>query len=229
NWTQIAAAGPVPRESTLAYDPSRGRAVLFGGAILSNLLLADTWEWDGSSWSLHTPVTGPAMRESPSLAYDSLRARTVLFGGDSGPIGTFRCFADTWEWDGGSWFLQTPATVPPARTAQALTFDPVFGRAVMFGGSDASPAILADTWVWDGFDWSLRAPATAPPGRFGHALAFDVARARAVLFGGAAVGQVLADTWEWDRANWLQRLPAPSPPPRRAPAPASDAAPRRPR
>jgi hypothetical protein len=34
---------------TLAFDDARGSILLFGG--VDAVALADTWEWDGSSWS----------------------------------------------------------------------------------------------------------------------------------------------------------------------------------
>lgn len=42
----------------LAYDSTRGRVVLFGGADASKVR-GDTWEWDGNSWS-QVSSAGPA-------------------------------------------------------------------------------------------------------------------------------------------------------------------------
>src|SRR5437773_9193 len=66
--------------SAMVYDSFRERTVLFSG----NNGAADTWEWDGTNWSLRSPSTSPSARAYHAMAYDALRHRTVLFGGDVG-------------------------------------------------------------------------------------------------------------------------------------------------
>jgi hypothetical protein len=61
---------------------------------------ADTWEWNGKSWSLSEPVTSPSARYFHAMALDSARQEVVLFGGTS-DAGAY--FADTWTWDGTAW------------------------------------------------------------------------------------------------------------------------------
>lgn len=54
-WTRLAESGPEARAmGYLAYDPHRDRVVLFGGrrAGWPNGDANDTWEWDGTRWSL---------------------------------------------------------------------------------------------------------------------------------------------------------------------------------
>jgi len=53
-WTSLASAGgPGARYLTdAAYDPQRQRLVLFGGGDPGgSALLADTWEFDGTTWT----------------------------------------------------------------------------------------------------------------------------------------------------------------------------------
>ena len=59
----------------------------------SSILLGDTWEWDGSTWTLNG-ASGPSSRDNFGMAYDSGRSRTVLFGGltSAGTSG------DLWEY-----------------------------------------------------------------------------------------------------------------------------------
>jgi hypothetical protein len=67
---------------------SRGRESRTARAVVrSALALGDTWEWDGSQWSL------------PSMAYHPLLQMVVLYGGwgDKGPE------TDAWRWDGRAW------------------------------------------------------------------------------------------------------------------------------
>jgi hypothetical protein len=50
-WRQQAVAAPPARSMhALAYDPTRGRLVLFGGLGQAGPL-DDLWEWDGERWS----------------------------------------------------------------------------------------------------------------------------------------------------------------------------------
>jgi hypothetical protein len=168
--------------------------VLYGGTNGGGNL-ADTWEWDGTSWTQRTPTSGPGTVFDHALAYDSARGKTVLFGGVSCQ-GLSCVLSDTWEWDGAKWTKRLPATSPPARYMHALAYDGARGRTVLFGGFGNTNVLLADTWEWDGTNWVQRTPSPSPSGRRGQALAYDSARGRIVLFGGTG-GTTLNDTWEY--------------------------------
>src|SRR5262249_3881072 len=88
SWAPRGPANPPSARDghALAYDLARGRTVLFGGVIssvLSSVLLADTWEWDGVNWTQRFPAQSPPARAGHALASDVIRNRTVLFGGAS--------------------------------------------------------------------------------------------------------------------------------------------------
>jgi hypothetical protein len=52
-----------PRENAaVVHDPTRGRAVLFGGLESDLRALGDTWERDGGTWTPRFPATSPAPR-----------------------------------------------------------------------------------------------------------------------------------------------------------------------
>src|SRR5207249_4266269 len=77
-----ASPGPAVRYfHAMACDGARGRVVLFGGR--GPLVLGDTWEWDGSAWTLRSS-SGPEPRLGHAMAYDADRGRVVLFGGRGG-------------------------------------------------------------------------------------------------------------------------------------------------
>src|SRR5688572_19775570 len=77
----------------MAHDGGRGRVVLFGGISGSaGPLLAETWEWDGATWSQRSPATSPAARFAHAVAFDAARGRTVLFGGKNAA----GLLSDTW-------------------------------------------------------------------------------------------------------------------------------------
>ena len=84
----------------MTFDSARAVMVLFGGHNTTPMNpLADTWEWDGTTWNERTPSTAPPARIGAAMAYDAARVVAVLFGGiaATGPLG------DTWEWDGTNW------------------------------------------------------------------------------------------------------------------------------
>jgi hypothetical protein len=53
---------------------------------------------------------------------------------------------DTWTWNGVNWTEIYPATLPPARNAPAMDYDPLRKVVLMFGGAADSGRELDDTW-----------------------------------------------------------------------------------
>jgi hypothetical protein len=124
------------------YDPASGDIVLFGGED-NSANLADTWTFNGTTWTRLSPATSPPARDSASMAYDPAAEDIVLFGGSasSGDL------SDTWTFDGTAWTQLSPAVSPPARDSASMAYDPVTGDIVLFGGEDNS-ANLSDTWTF---------------------------------------------------------------------------------
>jgi len=89
------------------------------------------------------------------------------------------------------WVQHAAAVSPSTRAAQAMAFDSLRGRVVLFGGWNGIE--LGDTWEWDGGTWQQRSTPTAPAARGGAGMAYDPFRGRAVLFGGTTGA---TDTWE---------------------------------
>ena len=212
NW-RISLLAPRNLQA-MAYESARGRVVLFGG--YCGALLGDTWEWDGTRWTLRSS-SGPAPRSGHGMAYDSARGRVVLFGGYSGS-GNY--LGDTWEWDGASW-TQRASSGPASRYSHAIAYDSARGRVVLFGGRGSGGTYFGDTWEWDGTSWTQRA-SSGPAPRYGHSMACDSSRGKVVLFGGYN-GGALGDTWEWDGTAWTQRASS-GPAPRSGHAMAYDSA-----
>src|SRR5581483_8363800 len=196
----------------LAYDGARQRVVMFGGYSMWTGASADTWEWDGMTWSLRNPEHAPAGRSGAAFAWDATLSRAVLFGGSD----TSAWLSDTWLWDGTSW-TQSASTAMPAASDTAEAYDAARGNVVALGGG---------TYAFAG-TWHTLAPASTPGVR-STALAWDEARGEVVLFGGqddsgSALGPLHDDTWVWDGQTWTQRMPLTAPPPRRSHALAYDA------
>jgi hypothetical protein len=187
----------------MAYDSSRGRVVLFGGADASKVR-GDTWEWDGSRWE-QVNNSGPAPRTFPAMAYDNRRKRVVLFGGNRVLFGKAvadnQFLADTWEWDGKKW-VESKAAGPPPRAEASMAFDSSRSRIILFGGYNRTGANvnrLGDTWEWDGRVW-MEMKVSGPAPRSGAAQAYDSSRRETVLFGGQRTNST--ETWEWNGARW---------------------------
>jgi len=200
-WTPATpATNPPPLDThAMSYDSGRDVVTMFGGldtGAFPGSITNDTWEWNGTDWSLQSPATSPSARFGPAMAFDPLRAVTVMFGGStaSGQL------SDTWEWDGITWTQRFPATTPSARSNHAMAFDFVRGTVVMFGGSGGG-AQLGDTWEYDGTDWAPVASSTSPPARTGHGLAFDATRGALLLFGGRGPAP-MGDSWELQFGEW---------------------------
>lgn len=102
DWSRrLVANEPTPRAASLTYDADRGRVVMFGGYADGGgvyfVALDETWEYDGTNWSLVPTPLSPAARGSSGLAYDPTHGRTVLLFGriDGGSM-----IADHWEYRG---------------------------------------------------------------------------------------------------------------------------------
>ncbi len=178
----------------LAYDSQHQVTVLFGGSDINNTLKADTWEWNGATWTLRN-VAGPSPRQRHAMACDSQHQVTVLFGGAG-----LNFLGDTWEWDGVTW-TQKSTSGPSARSDAAMAYDPVKKVTVLFGGGD-NTGPKNDTWEWNGSTWTQMVPvAQLPPPRAGHGMSSG--SDCVVVFGGGNVSSAyLGDTWSWDGIAW---------------------------
>jgi Galactose oxidase, central domain len=194
-WTQLnPTTSPSARYgASMAYDPSTGQMVLFGGIDNVGDSGDDTWTWNGTTWTQLNPATSPAGRYYASMAYDADSSQLVLFGGTtrSGP------FSDTWTWNGSTWTQSAPAVSPPARSEASMVYDPRIGQLVLFGGQLGS-SYGNDTWTWNGSTWSQQTSATTPPARKDASMVFDGGTSQLVLFGGDnASTSFFRDTWIW--------------------------------
>ncbi len=219
-----AGNGPSFRtEPTMAYDPRRGRAVLFGGAGDENRpqLLGDTWEWNGRRWKKRSD-SGPLPAYSVAMGYDPNQRAIVLFGG--GTDGNVVELSQFWKWGGRRWREVVTSTVPEQRAEASMAVSPATGRLIMTGGYseplDKTPDM--QTWEFTGGDWQLLVSGD-PGNRASHALVQDPAQGRLLLFGGFET-QTNAysprdDLWTWDGQSWTQLVrgagePWPFPDPR---------------
>ena len=247
SWVQQlpALSPPTRAAAALVDDPARQGVVLFGGANdrdgdpYTFESRADTWSWDGITWTEDKPSVSPPGRVLGNLAYDAANGALLLFGGQSqdGQIygGIWGIFDnqpdDFWSWNGATWTSRV-SPLPHPREAAGWVYDADRGVFVLFGGNRFDevsnslcgcgfPISLNDTWTWDRHAWTRHDLSTAPPPRSVSSIAFDPAAHSVVLFGGDAQyggvsleGDFLNDTWTWNGSSWTQRFPATSPEPR---------------
>jgi len=206
---QLAADATLPGvrgDCAMAWDPDLGRAVLFGGRYavhaVGNFAGSDTWEWSSGAWRPVDTPDQPPGRYATGLTYDGARRRFVMFGGataSDAPLG------DTWELDGTTWRRMcwpgcapsqcSCTAMPSPRTGAAVFQDPVTGRVILSGGTDAGGP-RNDTWSWDGTDWTPLAPSTPPPAHSGARVAISPE------LGTTMIVDASAGTWLWDGSTW---------------------------
>lgn len=210
-WTLMPSTllPPVRHSAAVAFDPTNGGALLFGGAKPGVVLSyhGDTWRWTAAGWTPATPTTAPSPRSNAAIAGDPVRQRVVLWGGH----GNNGALTDTWEWDGTDWLLQSPVHNPPSGPQRAMVYEPDLGGIVLLTGSNGTPL---QTWVWTGADWfqvSTTVPftpaasvaASAAPGRIRvqdgerlHELSLQPATVSSYGASCPAPGpRLLVDTW----------------------------------
>jgi len=197
-WVQRSTTGPSARaDASIGFDPTDGTATLFGG-LAGATVQADTWRWNGTTWSPLAPATVPPLRWIHRAAYDAARDEIVFFGGASRnptPV----VLGDMWAWNGSNWVQKTPALLPSARYANALAYDTHRQTVLLFGGqtgNDFGVGQLGDTWEWDGTNW-VALPVPGPSARTFVKMAYDQRRRKLVLFGGFSGSQFVGDTWEF--------------------------------
>jgi hypothetical protein len=199
-WTQHGPTEPQNRQNHgMAYDTSRGEAIIFGGTTVYSAPDArTTWAWDGDRWARRAE-SGPTPRSGHAMVYDAARNRTVLFGGSQSG-GTSLLLGDTWEWDGDAW-TQREVPGPSPRRSHQMVYDQSRARTVLYGGTSSTSSggiPYGDTWEWDGVAWT-QIPVSGPPATAEHAMAYDAARQRTVLF-------TPSRTWEFDGFSWQLAL-----------------------
>lgn len=226
NWVQkVLPVNPSPRLAfTMAYDAARNETVLFGGIALnpdgSSRLLADTWIWNGTTWSLRAPASSPTPRVFASMVYDAARRQVVLFGGCPDPENSFCTGSETWTWDGVTWTQKSPPVSPSPRTIQAMVYDAAMQQVILHGGVDPTreEGFLADTWSWNGSTWVQRevAPGSLPRLAVsilgvGGVMAYDAVRQEVVLLTAKfspldGFDFNIVETWTFNGIAWNLKL-----------------------
>ena len=201
--------GPSARYApSMAFHAGMNRVVLFGGTSSNTATPpAETWTWDGTTWTQLSPATQPSSRSQAAMVYDSDRQRLVLFGGVI--VGNIARNNETWEFDGTTWAQISTANSPPIRASPGMAYDSQRRRVVLYGSTTSS-----DTWEYDGTNWTQRTPSAFPPARSQTPMAFDAANSVSVIFSGYDASPAMTnftDTWTWSGSSWNRRTTTANP------------------
>ncbi|HTR20989.1 MAG TPA: kelch repeat-containing protein [Gemmatimonadales bacterium] len=183
-----AVEPPARWGSMMVYDARADRALLFGGAALSdNGGLNDLWAYDyeSNTWTELQPVVSPPPHQWHALVYVPTSDRTVLFGGTNPSDGTL--LNDTWAYDyhRNRWTNLHPIHPPTPRMTHYMAFEPTTNMLVLFGGFLAPyDQAAGDTWIYDVAKnrWRQAFPKASPGPRAFHVMSRT--NGPVVLFGG---------------------------------------------
>ena len=204
------------QRDSVAFNPISKKVVLFSTFVNCDNYGCgvETWIYDiaSNTFTNVMPALQPSLRWGSRMVYDTQSKRAILFGGSDGY--TTETLNDTWAYDfeANTWTEMKPASSPPPHHFAAMTYHPLAGRVILFGGYNIqADAFLNDTWAYDyaSNTWTDLLPAKRPPGRVYHSLAWDLWSNKIILFGGVSrlYEPVLDDTWAFDlKSNGWTRL-----------------------
>ena len=207
---------PGLHHESLAFDPARGRIVVFAGSDS----LQGTWEWDGSGWEMTADsASSPPVRIGAALGYDPASGRMLLFGGWTGNPWSgvpFAMHCDTWAYDGGEWVrVNADACITDRVRDNTIIHDAARNQLLLLDGTpEVPPATVRPlrTWRWASERWEL-IDSAGPRRSVWDAAAYDAARNVIVLpiLNGPDTG-----VWEWNGDGWRRVVVAHGPSDRQA-------------
>jgi hypothetical protein len=205
---------PIRRFSSVAYDKTLKKTVLFGG-FDETQYLNETWTWDGTTWT-RVKKNPPQIRSQAAMWYDATLKKTVLYGGigRNDTLSRIVRFSDMWSFDGSGWTEMKNVTTPGQRYSATFAVDPRDGHLLLFGGllyelngTVEKQTYLNDMWEWDGAKWTKLTTTNTPTPRENSGFTYDPVTDRMVLFGGFRANY-FGDFWSFDKKSgaWQQQL-----------------------
>lgn len=215
-WTTVACkkptACPSPRYlGTMAFDPTRGYHVYFGG-YTNAVSFNDTWTFNGSSWTKRAPAFSPAVRSMAASAFVPTHVsngtnvamnKVVVFGGDPYPNAPYpNALCDLHAWNGSNWETITSTNQGPCLAGATMAWDTTSVASprlvVAAGFLTAAGGKNSDTWYFT-FNSSTsgtwtKAASTCIPRLYAKG-AYDLPSKKLVFFGGGdGTGLAFNDT-----------------------------------
>ena len=209
NWTEIPGSQmPAINDSAMAYDPTLGADILYGGSFLLSgrpFCNGTTYEFASGSWNVLFPPGSPANPPGgechPLMAWDPTLGKMILLA-QSG----------TWELTNTSWQVLGVTGFPSGFNPSALVFDVAADGLLVFG-ERATGSV--ETLELENGRWSSLATSggSAPVLEWAPA-AYDPAVRAVVFYGGEQTwsGSNVSDvTWLFNgtSGNWTRLGPPP--------------------
>ena len=96
------------------------------------------------------------------MTYDAADGYVLLFGGTDSTGAT--TYSDTWEFLAGNWTdLATKVSgTPPGTYRTEMSYDPLGGYAVLFGGCTTSTCPDQNTYTYHNLTWKSLSLSTKP-------------------------------------------------------------------
>jgi PKD repeat protein len=172
----------------LAFDPSLGKVMAFGGLGIESVLSNSTWLYHALVWTNVTSTAGPAPspRAFAALAEDSSADEVLLFGGSICACSPHKFVNDTWTFKDGTWTnITASAGITSAHALwPAMANDPAESGAILIYGTNGTPAYTEDTLLFNGARWvnltgslGVEAPLAYLP-----EMAYDAQQSAVILF-----------------------------------------------
>jgi len=185
-------------ESSMAYDPTGEKVILFGGEYNPEIY-GDVWAFDSlnQTWSPLTfaePIQGRALA---GLVYDPDQRKMLLYGGFYGfyfPGGIYYSNAVySLDMDQLSWANPDPTDRPPPSGPGCYSFHSSSNRALAVFPSNNYDSL----WMYNSYSnsWTSSHVENSPSSRAAAAFAYDPFTDQAILFGGTRESAFLRDTW----------------------------------
>lgn len=204
-WTNVtpASGGPAARYGMMMIALG-DRIVMFGGEAQDGSALADTWSFEGTTWTKLAPALSPSARRTANCG---LGADGVirLVGGATDVNGSLTIVADFWTFafvgNTPTWSKVAEDTGTHRRRAGVAT-DPARGLTLLYGGSgDNARSEIYDVTAAPALPYTglVREPnQERPRRRYYSAFAANPASGGFLSFGGFSndADESLDDTWQ---------------------------------
>ena len=155
-----------------------------------------TWTFNGKTWTEEHPTVSPGLFEASLATYDpASRSVMMLARWTRPPSGSSimsKQVNETWLWNGVTWIMVHPQTVPRVDTAtSAMTYDPLLKGVVLYDTQSHT------TWLWTGNDWErLRTTnKVSPEIRDEPSMVFDTSTSQLILAGGLTMPGTKVTHW----------------------------------
>ncbi|HEV2316743.1 MAG TPA: hypothetical protein VGV89_04120 [Thermoplasmata archaeon] len=209
SWSQVSTGSTHPPGlvgPSMAYDPTDGYVVLFGGmAGGSGNRTNETWTYHAGVWTQLHPRVAPSPRAYAAMAWDGKDGYLLLEGGVGCGVWAINC-NDTWSFVGGNWTSRGAG--PPTRYYWAtMAYNAAIGKTVLFTGAYGP----SETYEWSSLGWVTFGHTTAATlGAWGDAdLAYDPGLRTLVLASGFNLScpggtypTYCLHTWSYSRTGW---------------------------